>query len=159
MIWSLLECELGFVSRFARAMGCFFGCFRIKDDHQHRPNASFVSQSKSTVRFFFWFLWCFFFFFLLLYFVNSVFFCFPCIILRSKRVYWRIASFQLFNANYIAFYLSAKFLLKQTEFILNFLMESFSVLELGSSDVRFSNANVCFRFPLSCIFLANDASY
>ena len=101
----------------------------------------------------------FFFFFLLLYFVNSVFFCFPCIILRSKRVYWRIASFQLFNANYIAFYLSAKFLLKQTEFILNFLMESFSVLELGSSDVRFSTANVCFRFPFSCIFLANDASY
>ncbi|KAJ9685987.1 hypothetical protein PVL29_015059 [Vitis rotundifolia] len=48
MIWSLLECELGFMCRFVRAMGCFFGCFRIKDDHQHRPNASFVSQSKST---------------------------------------------------------------------------------------------------------------
>lgn len=31
---SLLNCDLGFLYRAVRAMGCFFGCFRIKDDRR-----------------------------------------------------------------------------------------------------------------------------
>uniref|UniRef100_A0A5B7BDI4 Protein JASON n=1 Tax=Davidia involucrata TaxID=16924 RepID=A0A5B7BDI4_DAVIN len=43
MICSLFEGEfLGFLCRSVRAMGCFFGCFRIKDDH--RPQTHLVSE-------------------------------------------------------------------------------------------------------------------
>ncbi|KAK9285033.1 hypothetical protein L1049_024216 [Liquidambar formosana] len=44
MICSLISCDLGFLYRAVRAMGCFFGCFRIRDDH-NRPQAHLVSQS------------------------------------------------------------------------------------------------------------------
>ncbi|XP_057956361.1 protein JASON isoform X2 [Malania oleifera] len=38
MTFSSLGCDLGFLYRIAIAMGCLFGCFRIKDDHRPRPH-------------------------------------------------------------------------------------------------------------------------
>ncbi|KAI8007372.1 Protein JASON [Camellia lanceoleosa] len=44
MICSLFECGfLGFMSQSIRAMGCFFGCFRIRDDRRH-PQTHLVSE-------------------------------------------------------------------------------------------------------------------
>ncbi|KAL7215640.1 hypothetical protein ACSBR1_027733 [Camellia fascicularis] len=44
MLCSLFECGfLGFMSQSIRAMGCFFGCFRIRDDRRH-PQTHLVSE-------------------------------------------------------------------------------------------------------------------
>ncbi|XP_023894470.2 protein JASON isoform X3 [Quercus suber] len=50
------ECELGLVCRsvvgfldrsVSRAMGCFFACFRVKDDHHHRHRPHLVSSDPT----------------------------------------------------------------------------------------------------------------
>ncbi|CAK9133199.1 unnamed protein product [Ilex paraguariensis] len=45
MICSWFERDfLGFFRRSAKAMGCFFGCFRIKDDGVHHPQTHLISE-------------------------------------------------------------------------------------------------------------------
>lgn len=63
MLCSLLDRELGLLCRsvlrfldrsVSGAMGCFFGCFRVKDDRHLRSRPHLVSQSSrnnQTVRF------------------------------------------------------------------------------------------------------------